>query len=189
MLKIEGKRVYLQEFTEANLEDPRYFGWLRDLDVVNFIGRLEYLLPIRISEIRDYVEKLINSKEDCFFAIYHKLDNEFIGTLRIGHINWRVGVGDIGIMIGEKKYRNQGLSIDAVSTAANYSYTYLCLRKLRGGTSSSNIAMRKCFERVGFLQEGCLRKQLLMSGEFHDHIYYGMFKEEYYSIRTEKNRE
>lgn len=180
MLKIDGKNIYLQEFTEANLEDPRYFDWLRDLKILPFIGRMEYFFPTQMYEIRSYVENLISNKEDCFLAIYHKASAEFIGTAKIGHVNWRVGAADLGIMIGDVNYRNKGLSVDVVSTAANYAYSYLCLRKLTGGTSSLNIAMQRCFENVGFIQEGCLRKQLLMSGDYCDHVLYGMFKEEYY---------
>jgi len=52
------------------------------------------------------------------------------------------------------------------------------LRKLTGGTPEINTAMCRCFEKVGFMQEGIKRKELLINGKFVDHVLYGLLKEE-----------
>src|SRR5258708_70993 len=102
MLKINGKRVYLQEFTEENLRDPEYFAWLRDPAVMRTIYRLEYLMPMQLSEVESYVRDLWASKKDCYFALYCSESHRFIGTVRLGHIDWRAGLADIGILIGDR---------------------------------------------------------------------------------------
>jgi len=38
--------------------------------------------------------------------------------------------------------------------------------------------MRRCFESTGFTQEGIKRKELLIGGNFDDHILYGLLKED-----------
>ena len=178
MLTIAGRLVFLKEFSENNLCDPKYFGWLRDLESVTMLYHLEYLMPINFQAVEKNVRSVQSSGKDCFIAIYLQDNEEFIGTLKIGHIDWRSGIGDIGIMIGEKQHRGKGISTDVVSTACSYAFNHLSLRKLIAGTPATNIAMRRCFKRVGFEEEGCLRKQLLIGGTYIDHILFGMFKEE-----------
>lgn len=186
MLEIVGDQIVLQEFTEQHLNNPLYFQWLRDLDIVKNIYRIDYLMPMQKEKINKHVNDLMISEQDCFFAIIEKVSNEFIGTIKLGHINWRSGIADVGIMIGHKSYRGKGLSEEVVSMVCNYAFNILSLRKLTGGTSADNIPMRKCFEKVGFKQEGILRQQLLISGKYIDHVLYGIFTNEYFKEKEVK---
>jgi len=179
MLQIIGEKVILKEFTKTNLYDEKYFSWLRDIEIITQIYHLDYLLPLDFSKVEEYVQSLWNSKSDCFFAVYDRETDQFIGTQRIGHINWRTGIADMGIMIGEKNFRGKGLSKDIMSCAMRYAFKTLSLRKLTGGTIASNIAMQKCFENLGFTKEGIIRSQLLVDGEYLDHILYGILKSEF----------
>ena len=179
LFSLEGKKVKLVEFTEENLYDPKYYGWLRDLEVVNTLYRLEYLMPLRFQDVKDYVHNLIESKDNCYFTIRLRETNEFIGTVRLGHINWHSGVADVGIMVGEKGHWGQGYAKDSINTLIQYAFQTLSLRRLGAGTPGCNVAMRKCFESLGFTQEGIHRECLLMNGEFSDHITFGLLKKEF----------
>lgn len=186
MLQLEGETIVLREFTEMNLNDPKYFRWLRDLEVVTPIYRLEYLMPIQFNEVEKYVRMLFSSKNDCFFAVYQKDTDEFIGTQRIGHIDWRTGIGDIGILIGDKNSWGKGFATQTISVACKYAFSVLSLRKLTGGAPETNVAMCKCFERLGFRQEGRLSEQLLINGEYCDHILFGLLKNHYKELERRK---
>jgi len=100
MLELTGRKVVLREFTAEHLNDPKYFAWLRDLETVLPIYRIEYLLPLTFDALRAYVDSLWKSGRDAFFAIHEKESDRFIGTQRVGHIDWRSGIGDLGILIG-----------------------------------------------------------------------------------------
>jgi RimJ/RimL family protein N-acetyltransferase len=179
MLELPGSKVVLREFSREHLEDPRYFSWLRDPEVMLPIYRLEYLMPMSMDAVRAYVESLWSSGRDCFFAIHEKDGGQFIGTQRIGHIDWRTGIGDIGILIGERDCWGRGYATDAVATACAYAFGMLSLRRLTAGTPASNEAMCRCFERLGFTEEGRLRRQLLIRGKYEDHVLFGLLAEEY----------
>jgi len=179
MPTLSGERVELRDFSPAHLDDPRYAGWLADPEVVKTIYRLEYLLPCPPEEIRDYASRLMRSRNDGFFAIHWREDGRFVGTLRIGHIDWRAGLGDIGILVGDRDFWGRGIATEAVALACDHSFRYLSLRKLTGGTPATNTAMCRCFERLGFRREGTLRRQLLLGGEFVDHALYGLFRDEF----------
>lgn len=178
-LELEGTHIVLREFTEENLRDPRYISWLRDLEVVGAINRTEYLVPIKFKKIEQYVHNLFESKSDAFFAIYHADDDAFIGTLRILNIDWHARTAEIGILIGDKNYWGKGLAKDAVSTACKYAFSTLSMHKLSASNLATNIAMCKCFERLGFQKEARLRKHNLVNGEYVDRIAYGLFRDEF----------
>lgn len=178
MLSLRGEKTYLVEFTESYLAKPEYFAWLRDLDVVTGIHRLDYLMPLDEREIRDYVLSLLRSKADCFFALHEASSERFIGTVKLGHIDWRTGTGDVGILIGERSAQGKGYSKDAVRTLSRYAFDRLSLRKLTAGTASNNLPMMKCFTSLGYKEEGRLREKLLVGGRYVDHVLYGLFKPE-----------
>ncbi len=171
------KEIVLKEFVTDDSDFEEYVGWLRDYDTVKYIGRREYLLAMQINSIYQYVQDLNESENDSFFKVFYK--EKFIGTFKIGHINWETGIGDVGIMIGDVTAKGRGLSSRIVSVGMEYAFNILGLRKLVGGCIEKNIPMRKCFEKVGFEKEGCFRKQLYIEGEYQDHYFYGIFKEDF----------
>lgn len=176
MLEFCKGDLFLREFNINELEFQTYITWLRDIRNVQTIGRLDYLLSMDYQCIHDYVSTINLSKNDSFFSVYYK--DVFIGTFKIGHIDWHLGIGDVGIMIGDEKYRRKGLSTQIVALGINYSFDVLGLRKLTGGCYSVNIPMKKCFEKNGFTQEGELRESLLFNGEYCSHVLYGLLKRE-----------
>jgi CMP-N-acetylneuraminic acid synthetase/RimJ/RimL family protein N-acetyltransferase len=175
---ILGRRILLKEFTDKNLHDPKYYAWLQDKEVVEMIGRSEYLTSFPFCIIEDYVINLKSSNNTYFFALYLKQNKEFIGTVKLGSIDWQLKTTDVGILIGNKKYWSRGLAKDAVFTASEFAFKKLGMRKLTAGCLSTNMAMCKCFERLGFKKEAVLRKKILFRGEFVDHFLYGIFKHE-----------
>jgi RimJ/RimL family protein N-acetyltransferase len=183
MLKFDGTRLYIKEFSTTEIESECYYEWLRDYSVVRNIYRIEYLKPLSKDSIKEYINSVLKSQNDSFFAIYAKDNDKFIGTLKVGHINWHSGVCDIGISIGDSEYRGKGLSKEAISLGCEYAFNILSLRKVTGGTYSDNIPMIKCFKSIGFIEEGRKRKELLVEGEYLDHVLFGLFKNEFNKIR------
>jgi RimJ/RimL family protein N-acetyltransferase len=179
MLTLAGIRVRLVEFTAAIHNNEKYFGWLRDMEIMRNVNRLEYLLPISRDVVDRYVSDVTTSDREAFFAIESAVDDVFIGTIRIAHIDWRMGQGDIGVMIGDRGYWGRGLATDAVSTLVGYGFEVLSLRKMISHPTATNVAMCKCFERVGFRREGRIRKSLLIGGKYQDAILYGIFRNEF----------
>ena len=178
----KGKLTYISYFGDIHLNDPNYYEWVTDIEVVRYIGREEYLTTIPFSEVQQYVKNLWDSKFCEFLAVYHKRSNEFIGTAKVNFMNDRGlsnRIADVGIMIGNKEFWGKGLATDILRTVSNFAFKELGVRKLTAGAMSPNIAVVKAFKRIGFVEEGTLRQQLLKEdGEFCDHILLGCFKSE-----------
>jgi ribosomal-protein-alanine N-acetyltransferase len=176
---LKGKNIDLVPFSKRHLNDPKYYSWLSDIDVVRYLGREE---PIPFSEVREYVEQIWKSDYCSFFAVHHSESGDFIGTAKVNFFDERGrknGVADIGIMIGERSYWGKGHAIDVLRTISIHSFKSLGARKLTAGAMSPNAAVVRAFERIGFVIEARLRQHLSTgNGVYCDHVLLGCFKEE-----------
>jgi len=53
------------------------------------------------------------------------------------------------------------------------------INKIKLDVYSFNIRAIKCYEKLGFKQEGTLRKEIFREGKYHDILVYGMFRDEF----------
>jgi len=176
-ISIKQGNVGLATFTDEHLHNPAYFNWLKQYDVVRYIGRPEYIDSLQFPTVEEYVKNLYERKDVCFFAIYY--ETNFIGTFKIGDIDSRNLIADIGIMIGDANYRGKGLALDVMKAGCQYAFNEMSLRKLKGGCLKENAPMDKLFRSTGFVLEGTLRKAHLLEEHYVDHNLYGMFYEEF----------
>jgi|APSaa5957512535_1039671.scaffolds.fasta_scaffold03665_8 [ribosomal protein S5]-alanine N-acetyltransferase len=180
-MKINGKNTYSVPFDTSHLDNPKYFEWVNDIEVMKYIGRAEYLKPIEFEKVREYVEGLWKNKYCHFFALYNLIDDEFVGTTKINYIDdagLATSTADIGIMIGDREYWGKGLATDAIYSISKYAFDVLGVRKLTAGAISENIGVIKAFTNNGYKQEANLRKKLLISGVYMDHVLLGCFNDE-----------
>lgn len=174
---IKKNEISLYEFSDENDIFEEYCGFLRNYENIKMIGRYEYLLSMDKSKIREYLKCMNNSANDSFFAVDFK--DKFIGTLKIGHIDWKIGTGDLGILIGNLDYRGKGLSEKICRMGLEYAFNILGLRRMSAGCYEKNIAMCRCFERIGFNKIGIERESLSLEGELCNHVLYDILKSEY----------
>lgn len=171
---VEG--VAFKEFVDNDEDFTMYLSWLRNIKIIEMIGRQEYLLAMDIDQIKAYVKQLNISNNDSFFKVFYR--GKFIGTFKVGHIDWRLRSADLGIMIGDLNYQKRGLSVEIMNLGIEYSFRVLGLRRLNGGCYAENIAMCKCFEACGFRLEGRKREALTLGDRYTDHILYGLLKKD-----------
>ena len=176
-----GKRVKLVPFTEEHLNDPKYLSWLKDYEVMRYIGRPEYFKPFEFKMVQDYIESLWQNEYVTFFAVLTQ-EGTFIGTAKINYLDaqgFETKTADIGIMIGNRNEWGKGYASDAIKAACAYAFDTLGARKLVAGCNAKNGAVVRIFEKAGFKEEGRIRKKLFCEDEWCDHILLGCFKEEF----------
>jgi ribosomal-protein-alanine N-acetyltransferase len=180
-LRLDGHKTYLLPFEERHLEDPRYFQWLTDLEVMRFIGRDEYLKPIPFERVRQYVHDVWASPYISFFAVHSQTNDLFIGTAKLNYLD-QSGLShrsaDVGIMIGDRGCWGSGMATDALRTICRYAFDTLGARKLTAGAIADNNAVIKAFMRIGFVQEGRVRQKVFLAGGYADHVLLGCLRGE-----------
>jgi ribosomal-protein-alanine N-acetyltransferase len=178
--RIDGQVGYAVPFNERHLEDPEYLAWLHDDEVIRTLNLPAYWQPVPFDAVKAYCEGLWASQTDFFFAMHNNADDAFVGTLRVGHVNWAAGIADLGIMIGNRNYWGRGLAQDTIAALARWAFDDAGMRRLTAGAMAINPAMIRVFEKLGFQREGCLREQdPLREGGYCDHILLGCMRNEF----------
>lgn len=178
---IQGKLSHIVPFAEKHLYAPAYYQWLRDIDVVRYIGRDELLAGNPFTEVEDYVKQLWSNEYCNFLAVHENESGKFIGTAKVNFITERGrkhGIADIGIMLGERDFWGKGMSTDILRVISTYAFDTLKARKLTAGAFSLNVAVVKAFLRIGYKVDGRLRQQLHVDNGYCDHVLLSCFVNE-----------
>jgi len=80
-----GEKIYLRPLELEDVNE-RYLQWINDADVV--LGRIEVNFPVTKEKQMEYVRSQLERNNVAFFAVIEKPTNKFIGTAKMGPINW-----------------------------------------------------------------------------------------------------
>lgn len=155
-----------------------YLRWLNDMDVVRPIVSPALL----VHKGETFVEKSFirfTREDSCGFFVRFVPDNVFIGTAKLDGIsNYTQSAWD-GIMIGDRSYHGHGIAPKVYRVLLAYAFNVLKLRRISGGCNEKNFPMIKTFKRLGYTLEGRLRQADFLDGQYSDHLYFGILKNEF----------
>jgi len=171
---LETERLNLYKVTEEFCND-NYLSWLHDKEVNKYLDSGN--LPISLDDLILYVKNIPN--DDIFLAIVIKENKKHIGNIRIHSINYKNGLGESGILLGDKSEWGKGYAKEASIAVFNHCFNRLNLRKITMGAVQENIASIKLYEKIGFKQEGLFKKHAFYDGEFRNSIKMALFKDDY----------
>ena len=77
-------------------------------------------------------------------------DGEIIGELSFKRINYERSRCELGIMLLNDGYKEQGYGREAFAMACGYAFSTLGLKTIYADTMGSNIRMQRVMERLGF---------------------------------------
>ena len=173
---IKSQNIFLRPIELSDCSGP-YLNWLNDSMVNQY---LESRFISWTSEmLSSYISDLLNNNDELMFAICNIKNKKHIGNIKLGPINWNHRFAEIGIIIGDKHEWGKGRASEAIKSVCKYAFDILELNKITAGCYEENKASVKAFTRVGFKQEGVLRKKFLSSTSFQDHILLGILKDEF----------
>lgn len=171
--RIEGARVWLQPFTEADLT-PAYLGWLSD-PVATRYSNQRFARHTRESSLA-YLHSFDGSP-NFFFSVRRRNDGLALGTMT-AYVALNHGTADMGILIGERSVWGQGYGLDAWSSLLGWLLTERGLRKVTAGTLDCNAPMLRLMEKSGMHAEGARRRQEIVEGAEHDILYFARFRDD-----------
>lgn len=156
-----------------------YLGWLNDMAVVRLIASPALMAPDKdMAFIDDSFTRFTQPGCRAFF-IYYAPDDSFIGTTKLDSISTHTRSAWDGIMIGDKRYFGRGLSSKVYRVLLAYGFGELGLHRVSGGCNEKNVPMVRTFKRLGYTPEGRLRQADCIDGEFSDHLYFGILRDEF----------
>ena len=125
------------------------YAWQTDLELT----RLDASSPLTM----DFTQYLLRYADELyrFRRLKHQFaidtpEGEHIGNCAYYGIDDKRGEAEIGIMIGDRNYREKGYGTAAVTALVDHIFLETGLRRIHLKTLDDNERARRCFSRCGF---------------------------------------
>jgi diamine N-acetyltransferase len=163
---IYSERIRLRSVEKADL--PTFVAWLSDPEVTEGLALYRSL---SMAEEEQWFEKMLTRPQDERpFVIEARTEDgwEVIGNLAFFDIKWRERSAELGIMIGEKRYWNQGYGGDALRALLKFGFDTLNLHRVFLRVYETNQRAIRAYEKIGFVHEGRMRQAEYKMGRYID---------------------
>ena len=143
------------------------FCWANDV----VAARLDFAYrPIDLISHRQWCETIGKDPTRIIFAIRKARETAIIGYVQITNINSVHGSAELGIRIGEERFRGQGFGKDALGLALNFCWNHANLNRVQLTVFKHNKRAIRTYRALGFKKEGLLKQAAFIDGERIDLI-------------------
>lgn len=168
---IHGKNLYLRSL-DKDAVTKEYLGWLSD-EKTNQYLEVRFNPPATLDELHDFIQTEKNREDSLMLGIFLNSSQKHIGNIKLGSINWRHRVGQIGILIGDQAQWGRGYASEAIDLITNYGFKNLNLAKINACCYASNKGSKHAFLKAGYSVEGTQYSQWDVGGNRQDGILLG----------------
>lgn len=103
---------------------------------------------------------------------------QIAGVAGYNEINWSNKTAYIGYWLGSN-FQGKGIMTKVAAALTNYAFKELRLNKVEIRAAVENKKSRRIPERLGFVNEGCIRQAEWLNDHYVDHIVYGVLAAEW----------
>lgn len=172
----EGKWVNLRNLIARDYKVIS--RWFKDLELMEYAFGIiddDHVIK-RISA--EYYKDLVNCSSSAY-AIETK-GGLLIGFIRFSIRKDSIPYGKIGIIIGEKEYRNKGYGTEALTLSMQVLFKEKDLSRIELDTAIFNTRAQRCFAKCGFKKMGELTEVNFITGEVAHKVWMRITKEEFF---------
>jgi diamine N-acetyltransferase len=174
---IYGERIRLRAPERADI--PTFMRWVNDPAV---IAGLLLVYPMSLAEEEAWFEGMVKRP-----AAEHPLVIEVqqeggwlpIGNIGFHDVDWRCRQAEVGILIGEKAYWNQGYGSEAMRLMLQHGFNTLNFNRIFLQVFDTNPRAIRSYEKVGFVHEGRLRQGMYKDGQYIDVLIMSVLRNEW----------
>ncbi|MCS0635489.1 GNAT family N-acetyltransferase [Streptomyces sp. LP05-1] len=171
---IRGTSVRLRAMGAEDAES--LWRWNHDPEVMRW---MENPHPQTLSQVRDRLAaRAANAYDDLLLGVEALADGVLIGLVALREAAPEKGIASLDIYLGEKEYWGRGHATDAMRTVCRYGFGDMRLHKIELTVVTENHAARRVYEKVGFMEEGRLRRCFRRDGQWYDRYAMGLFPDE-----------
>jgi len=164
----------------------RFYEWVNDPDVTR--GLTLYLPLSTRDEDKWFERQLERDPHERPLAIELRAGDSWklIGNCGVFDIDWVSSSAELGIMIGDKSVWNQGFGTQVMGLLLRHCFETLNLNRVFLRVYGANAPARRCYQKAGFVDEGCLRQAVFRRGGYDDVYIMGVLRSEWDVRRLEK---
>ncbi|MBN1921031.1 MAG: GNAT family N-acetyltransferase [Anaerolineae bacterium] len=133
-----------------------------------------------LAQSRQWAEKRATeeAKNDEFFFAVEAIEGILAGIINTHSCDRRVGCFKYGVSIAPA-FRGRGYAAEAVLLVLRYFFDELHYQKVTADVYAYNLTSTRFHERLGFVQEGRIRRVVFSQGQHFDMLVFGMTVEEF----------
>lgn len=186
---LAGPRVRLAA-PDAERDAPVMTGWARNSEFVRMLDS-DPTQPWSLAGTRKELEELASRERpnSIHFMIRTVADDQAIGFISLGGINWIHGSAWVGIGIGDPAYWGKGYGTEAMQLLLHYAFDELNLYRVNLNVFEYNERAVRSYIKSGFVVEGRARRMFMREGRRWDFIYMGILRDEWASWQVAQARD
>jgi len=142
---------------------------------LNFI----YRATLTVADHRRWLSEQVAPGHVAQFIIEVGDERKPVGSTFIRDIDPVNRRGEFGIFIGDDATRGRGVGTEAARQIVAHGFTELGLNRIYLRVLAHNAGAVHSYEKVGFVREGCLRKDVILDGVPTDVILMAIVREEW----------
>ena len=154
-----------------------------------FVQKYNCMKPPTLEEAQKRVNADIQAAGKAFY-LERKSDGAFVGTVNLDEDSLRYQANSLMLeySLGEA-YAGQGYMTEALSAVVDYAFDRLGVALVSARVFGANIASRRVLEKLGFTQEGTIRRAVLApSGILYDDMIFSLLREEWQGQREKQEQ-
>jgi len=175
---LKGERVLLRPVKRSDIS--YFLKWFNDPEILQYVGL--YLPMTEMSEEK-FIEELgaTRARSDVILVIevVEGDSTKPIGSCGLHGISPKDHNAVFGIAIGEKDYWSKGYGTEAARLLIDYGFQQLNLHRISSGALAFNERSINLHKKLGFREEGRARESDFKNGKYHDHVQFGILREEW----------
>jgi ribosomal-protein-alanine N-acetyltransferase len=154
-----------------------WHGWRQQSLAVQF-------MPLEPATVSQLAERIMSASSDLrnrsapryLWFVAH--DGHVIGMTGLVNVSWTMGYSEITYMIDPSHHR-QGFGTQAVRAMITKVFGETDLARLFAIVSRGHTASERLLRRLGFTEEGLLRRHYAIQGERVDQLVFGLLRPEW----------
>ncbi len=163
--------LYLRKLTVEDTE--QIVEWRNKVEVrSNFIYQNLFTREGHLT----WFHEMLETKKAYQFMVCEKESNRAIGSVYLRDVDLQHQKAEYGIFIGETFARGKGYGTEAAKLILEYGFEELKLHRIYLRVFADNVAARRSYEKAGFVQEGYLKDDVCIQGEYRDIVWMAAVK-------------
>lgn len=171
----KGKKIKLRAYRTDEIE--KVWELFNEISVRETLT-LGSIFPMSLEAQKKFMNTVMTEMSEQFqFAVESLETGEIIGGCGINLLDRKNSVATIGVWLG-KEFQGKGNGTDILRVFCKFIFEEMNINKVKLTYFEFNEVGKKCYDAVGFKEEGRHRKEVFRYGKYHDLISMGLFKEE-----------
>ncbi len=173
---IESDRLLIRLVEETDLTHLLVING--DDEVTRYLPYATWQSPADGAAWFKRIEALHATGNGLQFVVLEKSAGNIVATCLLFRYDEQSARAELGYVLG-REYWGRGVMHEALTSLITYAFDAYALRRLEAEVNPDNGSSNRLLQKLGFTQEGLLRKRWFGKGSAHDTNIYGLLRDEW----------